>query len=103
MKTVLYFVLSILAIAYVGFMCALNINPGLIESAGAFGKFLEFVRQYGGVILVFVFAFVNFFGSPLKAVFFTILIIVAIFYIITAAAPQIFGFVKNQVNLWINF
>lgn len=103
MKTVLYFVLSILTIVYVGFMCAINIAPGLIETGTTFGQFLEFVRQYGGVILVFIFAFVNFFGSPLKAVFFTILILVAIFYIITAAAPQIFGQIKDSVGLWINF
>ena len=103
MKTVLYFVLSILTIVYVGFMSAINIAPWLIESAGVFGEWLEFVRQYGGVILVFVFAFVNLFGSPLKAVFFTILILVAVFYCITAFAPQIFGLVKNGVGLWINF
>lgn len=91
MKTVLYFVLSILTIAYVAFMCCVNIAPGLIESAGAFGQFLNFVRQFGGVILVFIFAFVNFFGSPLKAVFLTILILVALFYAITAIFPQWFS------------
>lgn len=99
MKTALYFILSLLTIVYVGFMCAININPALVEGGGAFAQFLSFVRQYGGVILVFVFAFVNFFGSPLKAVFFTILILVAIFYIITAAAPQIFGMIKAGVFL----
>lgn len=91
MKTVLYFILSILTIVYVGFMCYVNIVPSSLEATTAFAKFLNIVVQYGGVFLVFVFAFVNFFGSPLKAVFFTILILVAIAYVITIIIPAVKG------------
>lgn len=88
MKTVLYFVLSLLTIVYVGILCYLNICPDAVTTGTVIGEILKYVQLYGGVVLVFVFAFVNFFGSPLKAVFFTILIVVAIAFIVTAIIPQ---------------
>ncbi len=106
MKTVLYFILSLLTIVYVGLMCYINIVPSALLAGTWFAKVLQIVSQYGGVALVFVFAFVNFFGSPLKAVFFTILIVVAIFYIITAVVPDIFLGGKAFIDagsVWINF
>ena len=92
MKTVLYFILSILTIVYVGVLCYLNICPDAVNATTVIGQILKYVQAYGGVALVFVFAFVNFFGSPLKVVFFTILIIVAIAYIVTAVLPQFIHF-----------
>ncbi len=88
MKTILYFILSLLTIVYVGLMCYLNIYPDAVNAGTLIGNILKYVQLYGGIVLVFVFAFVNFFGSPLKAVFFTILIIVAIAFIVTAVVPQ---------------
>ena len=88
MKTILYFILSLLTIVYVGFMCYLNIFPNAIIGTDFFSQFLKYLQMYGGIVLVFIFAFVNFFGSPLKVVFFTILIIVALAFIITAVIPQ---------------
>ena len=106
MKTILYFVLSVLTIVYVGFMCYVNISPSVLEATTSWGAFMRIVAQYGGVALVFVFAFVNFFGSPLKAIFFTVLILVAIMYLLTAVAPNWFGGAKALVDAgstWINF
>ena len=94
MKTVLYFILSILTIVYVGFMCYLNIFPDDVNATTVLGQILKYIQLYGGIVLVFVFAFVNFFGSPLKAVFFTILIIVAIAFVITAVVPQFISIPK---------
>ena len=91
MKTALYFILSILTIVYVGFMSYINVVPTAIDPSTTFGMILQIISQYGGVILVFVFAFVNFFGSPLKAVFFTILILVAIAYVLTIIIPRFIG------------
>lgn len=91
MKTVLYFILSIVTIVYVGFMCYVNIVPSALVAPTVFAKFLNMVVRYGGVFLVFVFAFVNFFGSPLKAVFLTVLILVAICYIVTIIIPAATG------------
>ena len=91
MKTVLYFVLSIAVIIYVAALCILNI-VGLsgVLAWGAIGTIINGIATYGGIAIVFLFAFINFFGSPLKVVFFVLLILVLIIYILTLAIPSFF-------------
>ena len=91
MKTIIYFILSIGVIIYVAAMCVINIVgiPGVL-AWGSIGAIINGIASYGGLVLIFAFALINFFGNPLKIVFFVILILVAIIYILTLAIPSAF-------------
>ena len=92
MKKFLYTILSILAIVYIGFLIVYEIktqtswNPDF----GAFAKWFDIIVKFGGVAIIFIFALVNFVGSPLKTVFFILLIIAIVVYIVVVATPDSF-------------
>jgi len=97
MKKILYTILSVLAIAYIVFLCvdavraATNWNPDALNpELSTFGKIFDLVVRFGGVAIIFAFALVNFAGSPLKTVFFILLIVAIVCYIIVLAAPDFF-------------
>ncbi len=90
MKRVLYTILSVLSIAYIALL-AVNIvaketawDPSFVNQ-----KWFEIVLAFGGVAIIFCFALVNFAGSPLKTVFFILLIVAVIAYIVVLAAPEV--------------
>ena len=92
MKKVLYTILSILSIIYIVFL-ALNIviaetdwNPNM----GWFQEVFDIIVNFGGVAIIFAFALVNFAGSPLKTVFFILLILAIVIYIIVMIVPDFF-------------
>ena len=89
MKKVLYTILSILSVAYIAFL-AISVladktawDPSFVNQ-----KWFELILQFGGVAIIFAFALVNFAGSPLKTVFFILLIVAVIAYIVVLAAPD---------------
>ena len=89
MKSILYFVLAILTIVYIGFLCYVNI-------AGATTGAQYYISVYGGLCIALAYAAINLFGNPLKIVFFVLLIIAVILlfrkaYIIAINAQTIFG------------
>ena len=90
MKMIVYFAIAILSLVYLAVLCFLNVTPN-VETLGGWGKLLEFIGNYGGVIIIFVFAFFNFLGNPLKIVFFVLLILLGIVYILTIFVPKIFA------------
>ena len=105
MKTIIYFALSVIVIFYLGCLCALNIVPNI---SGGAGEFLNIVADYGGIVIILAFAAVNFFGSPLKTVFFVLLVLVAIIYVLTLVIPDffqgIFGTGESEaLALWKSF
>ena len=80
MKKILYTVLSILAIIYIGFLiCNEIMRAGWQPDMGWFAKWFELIVKFGGVAIIFCFALVNFTGSPLKTVFFILLILAIVF------------------------
>ena len=89
MKKALYTILSILAIAYI--VClSLNIvaaetawDPTWVDS-----KWFQLIIRFAGIAIIFCFALVNFAGSPLKTVFFILLIVAVIAYVIVLASPD---------------
>ncbi len=83
MKSTLYFVLALLTIGYIGFLCYVNI-------AGEFTGVLGYVSVYGGLIIALLYAAINFFGNPLKIVFFILLILSVIVLILTIVIPETF-------------
>ncbi len=88
MKTVIYFILSICAIVYIAALSTLQIcGAELVASWGTIGTILAGIATYGGIALILLFARVNFFGNPIKVVFFILLILAAIFYVVSCAAP----------------
>ncbi|MBP3619759.1 MAG: hypothetical protein J6J24_03765 [Clostridia bacterium] len=89
MKKLLYTILSVLSIIYVGFLIV-NICRGNNEF-GAFEKWFDLIVNFGGVAIIFCFALVNFAGSPLKIAFFIALIVAIVIYIIVLAAPEFFA------------
>ena len=85
MKTVLYFILAVLTIVYIGFLCYVNLIG--IE---AISLVLSYIAIYGGLGIALLYAAINFFGSPLKIVFFILLVVTTIILILTIAIPDVF-------------
>lgn len=81
MKSILYFILACLTIIYIGFLCYANI-------VGISG-WLSYVAIYGGLGIALAYAIINFFGNPLKMVFFILLIISVVVLILTIAIPDV--------------
>lgn len=101
MKKVIYTILSVLSIVYIAFL-VVNIvaktdmwNPDM----GAFQKWFDLIVNFGGVAIIFCFALVNFAGSPLKTIFFILLILAIVCYIIVLAVPDFFGNLFNPTMI----
>lgn len=62
----------------------------MVASWGGIGTFLLGIANYGGIAIVFLYALVNFFGNPLKTVFFVLLVLVLVIWILTLAIPGVF-------------
>lgn len=85
MKRILYFVLAVLTIVYIGFLCYVNLVG--IETMATW---MNYVAIYGGLGIALLYAAINFFGNPLKMVFFILLIIMVVVLILTIAIPDVF-------------
>lgn len=83
MKSIVYFILACLTIIYIGFLCYVNI-------AGTKSDIEYYVSVYGALAIALAYAGVNFFGNPLKIVFFILLVLAVIVLILTIAVPGIF-------------
>lgn len=93
MKKVLYTILSVLSIVYIGFL-VLNVirEEGHLQiDLGWFEKIFKTIVNFGGVAIIFAFALVNFAGSPLKTVFFILLILAIVCYVIVLCVPEFFS------------
>ncbi len=96
MKSVVYFVLSIIGTCLIGILAFLEINAVTNwVSVEGLETAITYVTAFGAIGLLAVFCFTNFVGSPLKIVFFIILVLVVIVYLIVTLKPewiqQIFG------------
>ncbi len=85
MKSTLYFILACLTIVYIGFLCYVNIY-GMEEMA----TWMQYVSIYGGLVIALLYAGINFMGSPLKIVFFILLIVMTVLLILTISIPDVF-------------
>ncbi len=85
MKSIVYFILALLTIVYIGFLCYVNIY-GIQNLAPIF----NYISIYGGLGIALLYAAVNFFGNPLKIVFFILLVVMVVLLILTIAMPDIF-------------
>lgn len=92
MKRVLYTILSVLSIIYIGFLVvnAIKTQTAWSPNLGAFEKWFDAIVNFGGVAIIFAFALVNFAGSPLKTVFFILLILAIVCYVIVLCVPDFF-------------
>ena len=88
MKSVLYFILACLTLVYIGFLCYVNI-------AGVSSEWMHYVSVYGGLVIALAYAAINFFGNPLKVVFFVLLIIAVVVLVLTIAIPGVFRSIFN--------
>ena len=68
MKKIIYFILAIITILYIGLLCYANIAPNE-------PTWIMYISIYGGLTIALAYAVVNFVGSPLKIAFLIILII----------------------------
>ena len=90
MKKIGYTILSILSIAYICFL-VVNVMKTQSDWSPDFGKFekwFNLIVNFGGIAIIFCFALLNFAGSPLKTVFFILLIVAILAYIIVMAMPN---------------
>ncbi len=100
MKKVIYFVLSVCVIAYIGLMIYVAAVPSF-EALGTWGTALRYISMYGGVALLFAFAITNFTGNIFKIILLILLILVTILYAVVVAMPgkfaELFGIAKALV------
>lgn len=83
MKKIIYFIFALITIVYVAFLCYYNIT-------NVSSQVLDYIAIYGGLVIALMYAAVNFFGSPLKIVFFVLLVLMVIVLILTIAIPDVF-------------
>lgn len=83
MKRILYFILAIITIAYIGVLCYANIALSVPE-------WLGYIQTYGGIVIALAYAAINFFGSPLKTVFFILLVLATVLLILSIVIPDVF-------------
>lgn len=91
MKSIVYFILSVCVIIYVAVLSVINIYGTVaVELWGVGGQIMLGIASYGGIAIVFLYALVNFFGNPLKTVFFVLLVLALIIWILTLTIPGVF-------------
>ncbi|MBQ8444741.1 MAG: hypothetical protein IJX25_05265 [Clostridia bacterium] len=83
MKRILYFILAVITIAYIGVLCYANIA---IDEPSWIG----YIEVYGGLVIALAYAAINFFGSPLKTVFFILLVLAVVLLILSIVIPDVF-------------
>lgn len=90
MKKILYTILSIASIIYIGFLIVdvVRATTNGLPHLGNFTKFFEFIVRFGGIGIIFCFSLLNFSGSPLKMVFFILFIVAVVIYVIVLAIPE---------------
>ena len=81
-KKIVYFVLSILAILYIGTLVADAVGVINASALGEFATVLQYFKTYGAVAIVFLYACTNFTGNIFKIVLFILLLLVMILYIL---------------------
>ena len=103
MKTILYFILAVLTIVYIGFLCYVN-----LVGMASLSLVLNYIAIYGGLGNALLYAAINFFGNPIKILFFVLLIIMVILLVLTIAIPDVFrnlfkmGTNKEMINAFLN-
>ena len=93
MKSIVYFILAVLTIFYIGFLCYVN-----LVGIEAISTVLYYVSIYGGLGIALAYAAVNFFGNPLKIVFFILLIVMVLLLILTIVVPDVFRDLFHMAN-----
>lgn len=105
MKKTLYTILSVLSIVYIAFLVVnvLKTQTGWNPDFGGFEKWFNLIVNFGGIAIIFCFALVNFAGSPLKTVFFILLILAIVCYVIVLAVPDFFFNIFNPSDASASF
>lgn len=85
MKSILYFILAVLTIIYIGFLCYVN-----LVGLETMSLWMNYIAIYGGLAIALLYAAINFFGNPLKIVFFILLIVMVVVLVLTIAIPDVF-------------
>ena len=83
MKKTLYFILAVITIIYIGVLCYANI--AINEPS-----WISYIEIYGGLVIALAYAAINFFGSPLKTVFFILLILASVLLVLSIVIPEVF-------------
>lgn len=94
MKSTLYFILALLTLAYIGLLCYVNIAVDV-------ATWMHYVSMYGGVGIALLYAAINFFGSPVKVIFFILLVLAVVVLILTIVLPDTFRSLFNIASLII--
>ena len=90
MKKIIYFVLSIAVILYIGIMIYVTAVPDL-SALGKWGEALRYISLYGSAVLLFAFAVTNFTGNIFKIILLVLLILVSGVYVFVVAFPDYFA------------
>lgn len=98
MKKLIYFVLSILAVAYIGVLVLDSVGVLGVESLGGFATFLYYFKTYGGVAIVFLYACTNFTGNIFKIVLFILLLLMTVLFLLVQV-PAINEFFRSILGI----
>ena len=91
MRKVLYFIFSLLGLAYIIFMglYAINLIHPFMENVISL-EVINMITTWGSLVVIGGFCFVNFFGKSLKIIFFILLVLAVVLYVLVYGFPEIF-------------
>ena len=91
MKGLLNFILAIASLVYLALFVIMQLTTiGVIETEIFFSDFMSYFMTYGPLILLSLFALVDFASKSLKIIFLIILIVVIIAGVLVIGFPSIF-------------
>lgn len=102
-KKVMNYILAIITIVYVGFLCYFNIVKGTFSISN---DLLVNIAVYGGCAIAVVSAFINMLGKPLSSIFLILLTLAVVIFVLTIIVPDwfrgLFG-LKTSTSAFIHF
>lgn len=87
MKKILNYVIAIITIVYIGFLCYFNLSKGFFSVAD---DLLINIAFYGGCAIAIVSAFINMLGMPFQSIFLIVLTILVVVFVLTLIVPDWF-------------
>lgn len=100
MKRILNFIIVIITIGYIGFLCYYNISKGQFSVSN---DILVNIAVYGGCVISVVSAIVNLLGVPFGSIFLIILTVFVVVFILTLLIPDAFRDLFGMNKSFISF
>ena len=103
MKSLLNFIFSLASLAYLALFVFYRLAIlGVIETKFFASEFMMYVLTYGPILLLSLFALVDFASRSIKLLFLIILIVVIIAGVLVLFFPEIFAQTSANISVFLN-